>query len=421
MVKPLSYKSLINENTILGRWIDYLSTQETPLAYDFWTGMWLLSSIIGRGTKVDRPRAPVYLNWFILLIAESGTTRKSTAVRFARQILHEVCPDDELVTTKLTTTALEDKMHRLTATKGYAHVKICISELVTFLGREASTIQMPGFLTDLYDCPERRSGGGTIGRGEVIVKNAFISFLSASTPSWLIRAINPDVVEGGFTSRTMFIVCEHRKRKIAWPIEAKDESSLRQQIIDDLKKLQAKASTVDNIKLTDGAMKAFTLWYKHRDESKDPFRSSFESREDAHILRLAACLAINDDLWVIDAHHIKKAQLLIHQVKEDGATIFAGTGINDNLILGIDRVRDVLRMAGLDGTTTEAIRAKVRHYIQGQRLQDVLAVMHELKMVQCWQPVEWGGKRKPTFWRGTKLMEMKGATEAVTTSLDPAM
>src|SRR5690606_2971874 len=139
--------------------------------------------------------------------------------------------------------------------------------------------------------PSSRMGGGTIGRGKTEIRDVFLSFLAASTPTWLARAINPDVVEGGFTSRCMFIVSEQRKKRIAWPSAKNEDTSW---FVEELQKIRQKAATVQRLDLTPGALKAFTTWYNNKTESRDPFSASFESREDAHVLRLAGYLAVDD-------------------------------------------------------------------------------------------------------------------------------
>ena len=77
----MNYKSLVPHDSFIGQYMEYMSELETPDAYDFWCGVWAIGVCCGRNVIVDRPRAPVHLNWYVILSAESGTTRKSTAVR----------------------------------------------------------------------------------------------------------------------------------------------------------------------------------------------------------------------------------------------------------------------------------------------------------------------------------------------------
>lgn len=218
----LNYKDIVPRNTFIGQYMDYMSSVETAYDYDFWCAVWLMSLALGRDVIVARPRAKVYMNWYIILVAESGVTRKSTGVRAAQRIalsFIERSPSEiSLIQNKSTPEGLELLLQRMSNEHGYAHAAISIDEMVRFLGRERYAMELPGLLTDLYDAPEFRTGGGTVSRGPVVLRNVYLSFISASTPSWLGRAINPDIIEGGFTSRTVFVCSEKRKRKVSWPM-----------------------------------------------------------------------------------------------------------------------------------------------------------------------------------------------------------
>ena len=179
------------------------------------------------------------------------------------------------------------------------------------------------------------------------------------------------------------------------------------------------AETVGEIVLSPGAMKRYEGWYRTRRESRTPFLASFESREDSHVLRLAAVLAVNDDYWQIQANHITKAIQVIAQVKYDGSTIFAGGVTNDKLVLGIDKAREKLIEKGLEGIGQAELALCVRNYLKGETLRTVLAIMHELDMVQQFKDVSKGRGRPVTVWRATKLITAHSATDALYRRLKP--
>lgn len=414
------FPKITNPDTFIGQYMQYMQAQETPYTYDFWTAVWAISSVIGRDVVVARPRAPVYLNWFILLVAASGVTRKSTAVRHASRLVQNVLDDTaQLIQAKMTPEMLETVMHRLSNQHGKAHVVIAISELVTFLGKEKYAQHMPGLLTDLYDSPERRSGGGTLARGISDLRNVYVTFLSASTPAWLLRTVNPDVVEGGFTSRCLFIMASARKRKIAWPSN-NDNTGLEDKLIAKLRGIKEDATQISEITLTPNAHKAFEQWYTRRTDSLDVFNSSFESREDAHVLRLAAILAINDGVWQIEARHIRASVHAIRAVKEDGATLFAGTGTIGAIASVVEKVRDLLIKAGTQGLRQADITRALRNTTQASTLLVVLNTLHELDMVQRFENVRLSTRGRPTtIWRATKLIMARDANDLVMAKISP--
>lgn len=406
------YDRLVPSDTFIHDYMRYMDAQETPYAYDFWTACWALSVAVGRGTVVARPRAEVYLNLYAILVAESGTTRKSTAVnagvKFGRALEG---PLPHFIQSKTTPEKIEGILHDQTRQLGRSSIAIAIPELVTFLGREKYTETMPTLLTDLYDCPSLRDGGGTLSKGDRGYKDAYVSLLSASTPAWLLRAVNPDVIEGGFTSRVLFIVSETPKRLSAWPKEQDDE--LRIRATQRLSEIRTRAQSIPSIAISDGGLKSFDRWYKSRHVARDPFRASFHSREDAHILRLSALLCINDGLWVIQHTHIMASIRIITQVREDGASIFEGTGANSQLVLGIDKLRDKLLAGGLGGVTQKDLTAYVQRFMNAQHMKAVLDIMQELEMVQQFSGVQVGRGRPTTIWRATNELAKTKALDTI--------
>lgn len=412
----MKYDKLVPADTFLGRYLSYMQDQETPQAYDFWCGMWLLSTAVGRHTIVDRPRAPVFLNMYVLLIAESGTTRKSTSVRQAVSFIRSINdPEMMLIESRTTPEKLELNLSNHSKEYGHARCAVAVSELVTFLGSEKYNKTMPSLLTDLYDCAAIRSGGGTVTKGSVTIRNLYVSFLSASTPAWLLRAVNPDVVEGGFTSRCLFIVAEEPKRKIAWPSDARGDNTPLVVALRDIASLSRNTPT---ILITDGALKKYTSWYNSRPTSRDPFRSSFESREDAHVLRVAALLAINDGSWAILHNHMVAAIKLIAGVKADGAKLFEGTGNRSRVILGIERLRDCLLGLGSDTISRSKLYLKTRPHLDQAEFAAALDVMHELSLIQVFELKHEGAGRPTTLYRGTKSLAGEKSINAIVEGIE---
>jgi hypothetical protein len=117
----MNYKNIAKPDTFIGQFMQYCEGSETPYAYDFWTALWLLSVCLGRDIVVDRPGAPVFLNIYAILVAESGVTRKSTAVRrvvdFARELTDE---RNLLIESKITPEKLEYDLAMQTLEHGTA-------------------------------------------------------------------------------------------------------------------------------------------------------------------------------------------------------------------------------------------------------------------------------------------------------------
>ena len=377
------FKKYMDTDTFIGKFMLMMSSSETPVAYDFWAAIWVLGTALGRQVVVPRPHAPIFMNWYVIIVANSGITRKSTAVNAAKNILqryqHKYSAPIHVVDGKNSPEAFEDQMVKMSDEYGYARMAVVASELARFLGKEQYMMKMPTLLVDMYDMP-RTMEVNTLARGRGVIKTPFVSFFSASTPRWLNKTVNPTVIEGGFTSRTIFIKAEKRKKKVPWPEETADLVT-EDEIVTHLRKIVEVAQDLKEIKLTEGAMEMFGKWYRSKPESITPFQSSFESREDAHVLRLAACLAINNEQYMIDNMCIRQAIKIINAAKSTGAYLFEGNVRPEDTQIGVSKLIQTIVTAGNIGVKTSDIYRQVSAYMNGQTMNYLLQIMLELEMV----------------------------------------
>ena len=404
----MKYSKLVPPDSFIGQYMQYMSNVETAESYDFWCALWAIGVNCGRTVYVARPNAPVYLNWYIILAAESGTTRKSTAIHSVSTLVGR---DRTLLTGKTSPESLDILMHESTRKDGAASITFAVSELVTILGREGYMSTMPGLLTDLYDCPEQRISPGTLKSGELIQKNVYINFLSASTPAWLVTSINPSVIEGGFTSRVIFVVDDNRKRAIAWPKERGVDDCERVRGV--LRSCIEAGHDIGAITISPGGLKKFTNWYNSRASHTDPFLSSFEAREDDHVLRCAACLCINDGTLEIQSGHITKAIQVISNAKSRANGLFGGDfSQRARITAAISRVREILIEAGTDGIRHTDLYNRVARRTDAKELRLLMNIMHECGMVQIFKV------HRGETYRATKSIEKFGVTSEVLAKLN---
>ena len=170
----MNYKKLVKDGGFISQYMDYMSDIETPEAYDFWCAIWAIGATCGRNVFVDRPHLPVHLNWYIILSADSGTTRKSTAVRSIEKITDPLLGGLTVIT-KVSPERLINSLWDKAKDQDTATCIIVVPELVTLLGKEGYMVNMPSLLTDLYDCPNRIDGGT---KDETItVRNIYVNLL----------------------------------------------------------------------------------------------------------------------------------------------------------------------------------------------------------------------------------------------------
>ena len=217
----------------------------------------------------------------------------------------------------------------------------------------------------------------------------------------------------------MFIVSEKPKKSVPWPEKPSEE--LYQRIGSSLERIKRQADSLTCITINETARSIFSSWYKRRELRRDAFRASWQSRGDAHVLKIVALLCINEELYEIQASHIKNAIKLVEQVKEWGASIFEGTGTSTKEIVGIDKLRDKLIECGHNGATQTVLNRVTSRYFKSEFLVAVLEVMHELDMVQKFENIKVakGRGRPTTLWRATKTLVGAKALDEIIGHITP--
>jgi hypothetical protein len=400
----INFRQLVQSypDSFLAQYMHVLSYGETAECYDFWTGLWLISTLLGRNVVIPRPISPVRMNWYIVLCSDSGVTRKSTAVNYARNlamIANARMPLVEqfgLIESKATPEGFERLLSERYEAHGQANVAVAVSEMIRFFGRETYSLALPGVMTDLYDCPDRRTIPQS--RTQTEYHNVYVTFLSASTPRWLSRAINPDVTEGGFTSRAVFITADAPKQRTAWASSTADDSHLSDLLLETINR----AREVGEIRPSAAALNLFTEWYASPPSATSAYVASFTSREADHVLRLAACLGINNGSFFIDEVTMRYAIRVIRAARLDGMLLFdQGKGV-DRRYHGTNRAIELITNAGPGGIKHTDLYRRCRHLLTKDDLIDILEAMLELGMVDRYEPVMRGRGRQPTIWRGAR-------------------
>ena len=417
-----AYTTLVPPDTFLHTYLQYMSDSETAEPYDFWSGMWLLSLACGRDTYVARPRAPVFLNLYAILVAESGITRKSANIRVVQDIGSALMQDDprmNIISGQTNPERLTEMLGEWSREHGTARCAITISELATFLGTERYKAAMPALLTDYYDCPSITSGGGGVTRHGYALRDVWLSFLAASTPTWLLRSVNPNVVEGGFTSRCLFIVSNQPKRKIAWAtVDETQLAVLRQTLAERFEAIREAVRTHQEVTINAAGLELFTRWYNKRRPSTDAFSASFESREDAHILRAACLLCINDGTWVIQQRHVQAGITLITGVKQEAVSLFTPDRVKSPWADAIGQLRDSLLSNAGVGVARSTAYLKVRRHINSAEFSALIDVMHECGYLRRVEMKHDGAGRPTEQLIATKLLTTRGMLEELTQRLE---
>lgn len=406
MVK--NFYNFIKPKTFIYEYMKYCENLETPKDFDFWGAVWIISLLLNRHLVINRPNAPLFPNFYITLIANSGECRKSTAINCANNILSQIIDEKDKI--NIMTGSTSTARFNYILTKASLEDKKCTigincSEFITFY-KNKNIIEC---FTDLYDCPTERIGYGTFTNGEINIRNVFVSSFAASTPNYYFKAITKEEIEGGFTSRNIIIPAETGKRRIAWS-ENIGSISRSVDVGREIKKFVTKLQTKFNLSTT--AIQRYSQWYLRRRKSNDLYTRTFEAREQDFVLKLAAILAANDLIYEITEEHIKNAIKVIQNVKKKAQKFF-NTELyveeTDTYTKTIERIRDIIHSKSSNGIQHRDLYLRVHNSCTSDEYNYIINMMHELGMIEKLQPY----KSKAVIYRETKNLYKIDITKVI--------
>ena len=282
----------------LASYLKYTYGQESPDAFHLWCGIGAISGALQRSVWVDRGYYTLYPNLYIILVAESAVSRKSTALNIATDILQEAIPDYPIISQKITPEAFIAALNDIRETWPFSTGFIKASELSVFLGSSAKDVTIIQVLTDIYDCPkvfEYR----TITRGLDIANEPYVCILAGTTPEWIKNALPAGSIGGGFTSRVIFVHAGAGWVKIPHP-------EITPAMLRERKKLVADLGLIGELKgevtFSDEAYEWYSVWYVEvdRPDKYGHDLRGYAGRKSATLLKVAMVVSASrrDDLTI---------------------------------------------------------------------------------------------------------------------------
>lgn len=391
----MNYLQWIKPNTFIYKYLKYCDNFETPQSFDFWSAIWILSILCNRKVIINRPNNKLFTNFYITFIADSGVCRKSTALKFAKNILQSIDNKSyHLIDSSSSQAKFIFELTKSSKLENKCIIAVNASEFINFYNNK--TI-IETFL-DLYDCPDRREGYGTFSNGNILLNNVFVSSLSAGTPNSLLQALTKDSIENGFTSRSIFIREQKGKRKIPWGTEHAGNDELIKAGTEINRFISTEHSKIN---FTDSAIQRYSTWYVRRRTSTDLYTRTFESREQDYVLKLATLLAINNLSIEITDKEIEIATKIINNVKKEASKYFNNDLYKEDkdlMQITIEKIINIIHSKGQNGIKHRELYLRVHNSCSIDDFTYIINMLHELDLIEKLQPY----KSKTVIYRETK-------------------
>ena len=324
----------------LTSYLKYTDVSEAPERFHFWSGIVAIAGALRRKVWLDMGLFEWTPNFFVFLVAPPGIVSKSTTASIAMDLLREV-PGVEFGPSSVTWQALIERFEEVyiswhppmtspSELMGPGIDMSCLtieaSELGTFFN--PADREMVDVLVHLWDGKRGRFTKTTISRGEKVATNPWLNLIACTTPAWIAEHISGHFTGGGFSSRSIFVFADSKRRLIPYPFleMGATNRSLRADLLSDLKGI---AEISGEYRLTAEALELGKSLYEENYRSPPAALANdqligYLARKQTHLHKLAITLAAAEsNNRLIEVHHLRAAEQALSMAEADMPRVFS--------------------------------------------------------------------------------------------------
>lgn len=376
----------------LDSYLQYTERSESPTSYHTWCGLSVIAGALQRRIYLKWGLGQtIFPNLYVVLIGPSGRTRKGVSIGIAKDFLKSVpgltvAPESSSGRQAMILAMKRASVNFKDPTDGkikfHCSITAFSEELSVFLGQ--GDIAYLSNLTDWYDSKDDWEYE-TVGRGKDSLQGLCLNLMGATAPDWIQSMIPPEAVGGGFTSRVIFIVEEHKKHTVPEYFQTQEEVEMRGMLTRDLERISKLAGEVT---FSPAAKQLYVDWYIHEDGElaagnpaiEDTRFAGYCERRSTHIRKLMLiCTASRSDKLIIEEEDFYKAKGLLEAAEVKMGKTFGGFGRAKNSDL-TDIVRNYIEQVGI--TTRQIIMQKFYRDVTPMDLSVIEQTLEQLKVVK---------------------------------------
>ena len=336
-------------------YMKYSEHSEAPDIFHFWTAVSVIAGALRRRVWIDQGYFQWTPNFYIVFVAPPGIVSKSTTASIGMKLLKEVeevrfGPD--VVTWQSLVTSLAESTVEVDMPDGNYHPMSCLtissSEFGNFLNPQDR--EMVDVLVSLWDGQVSTFEKRTKMSGNDTIVNPWINILACTTPAWIAGNFPEYMIGGGFTSRTVFVYGDKKRKLVAYPKKElpSDFTRRREKLVHDLRDI------AENFKgemtLSDEAILWGEKWYEKHYSSipkhlQDDRFGGYIARKQTHLHKLAIVLCASEgESLVVQKHHLEVAEAILTQNEADMAKVFGN--ITSETAAQANRVATIVERVG---------------------------------------------------------------------------
>lgn len=283
----------------LTSYVAYASYTEAPRLNHFWSGVSAVAGALRRKVWIDH----VYFQWtpcfYIVIVAKPGIVAKSTTADIAMDLLKAVPginfgPD--IATWQSLLPAFTEACEAFEYKNEWhpmSPLTLVSSELGNLL--DLHNHDMVNLMITLWD-GKKKLDKITKMSGNDTVEAPWINLIGCTTPSWIAQNMNNLTVEGGFTSRCVFVYADRKEKLNFWPKLSlpSDILEVKKALIHDLEYIAC--NLVGEYEPTPEALKWMEKWYEETwtvrpEHLRSDQADGYIARRQTHLCKLAMVIA----------------------------------------------------------------------------------------------------------------------------------
>jgi len=293
-----------NKNNFVQLYRYVQGISETPAAFHMWSCISLIAACVADRVWIQWIQGqPIYPHMFTFLIAPSGIGKNIAISAAERLIIH----DPELANWvnhyrgKITGPALYDLLGRSAfdeKTQTYiepnSKVWFVTPELKNSMGAPEMAQSLIETMTELWSACGTTFRDRTRKNAEVVVEDPCINWLAGTTKEWLMKAVTPADIRGGFFARVLPVYYPYMypKEKVCKPRYPKDAEKVWLGLRDRVYKL---CNLKGEMQISNDADEAIYQWYENRRRPHDDSLAPYHNRALEMILKLSIIFALADE------------------------------------------------------------------------------------------------------------------------------
>lgn len=381
-----------NFPNFIDAYIEYTQNQEASEKIHRWTALSVIGAALERKVWLPRGYYTLFPNLYVFIIGASGLVRKSSSTGIGVDLLRSL-EKFTIMSERMTSATLIlqlQRAHSKFAVEGESRdrnqsaVFCYASELSVFMQEVFGSIVE--LLTTFYDCQPNDDTKPWIyenkADGKIRIYGPCLNILGASTPTWLTRCIPVSEMEGGFSSRVVFVVENDPPRRfIAWPELTDKLRLMRPQLVHDLQRIH---DLVGPMTVTKEARKWSTAWYEtHQRALAKRIESRFSGyygRKFDTLLKIAMILSVADnDSLVIDEGHAQKAAALLDELEQSMFSAFGNVGKNE---YGDETYRVYEYIRSRESVTHSELLRAFHSDLEHKKLVEIAETLERMDMIR---------------------------------------